>query len=88
MDCSMISPAKIELLNFLLSFIPWIPAVAMFFLVATHSYSLIRDKYPGYDNDHRRTALSAIAGIVAMAVFFAVWGSGLLLVEGFRCSFL
>lgn len=88
MNCSVISPAEIELLNFLLSFVPWVPAASIFALFLTNLYKKIQFRYPGYDNTNRRTVLYAVAGMGSIAVFFVVWGAGLLLTKDFRCTFL
>ena len=88
MDCSILSPGTINLLNFGLSIGPWIPAILVFIFISSDLNDIVDIKYPGYDNSNIRTALAMVTITIALIAFFIVWWAGLLLVESFRCSFL
>ncbi len=87
MDCSILSPLAIETINFLLSFLHWIPALFVFISVTADLNNITELKFPGYDNSHIRTAHAAIHILIGFTAFFIVWGAGLLLTENFRCIF-
>lgn len=88
MDCSPFSSFQIGLFNFALSILPWFPAVYVFIQITVDLDEVIDTRWPGYDNQNLRTALSIGAMIMAFVAFVAVWWAGLLLTERFRCAFI
>lgn len=81
------SPSIIGVYNFTLSMLPWIPAVYVFFQVASDLSQIIKIRHPGWDNDHVRSVLDIGALVTAYLASMTVWWAGLLLTKSFRCAF-
>lgn len=88
MDCIGLSPFSIDALNFGLTFVAFFPAFLVGLLLWHHWDSKLAERYPGERHRNRRIVYGTGPGIVAMVVFFAIWGIGLSALEGFRCAFL
>ena len=81
------TPLTIGAYNFMLSMLPWFPAVFVFFQISFDLNDITEIRYPGYDNSHLRTIMAAGSMTTAFLAFALVWWSGLLLTESFRCAF-